>query len=276
MVDSRQKVGFLVSLVAGLIGVGGSFGLFLTGYKGLIAAELATGNASGAKMLTLVYPAMSDLGVISGVIFLVAAYGFGTSKRWAWPLAVCANAGALLSSFIPMMWPLMIHKPPLHVALFLPLLLAYSILLLYVRPVGWRLFLLSLFAGITMVLNFMNGVAGLNKLIATGQPLFLGTQQLSWIAATAWGVFAVAVLFRQSWALPVGIGAGVMAVFSGAPLAIMGSMQKGRLSLFAPGPFLALILLILLLIYGEQLYRAAASARGDGRPTVSNGGFPMG
>ncbi|MEJ2559872.1 MAG: hypothetical protein P8186_27385, partial [Anaerolineae bacterium] len=46
----------------------------------------------------------------------------------------------------------------------------------------------------------------------------------------------------------VGLGAGLMACLGGYPLAVISTMEEGRMSLFAPSPLLSTALIIVLLL----------------------------
>ena len=111
-----------------------------------------------------------------------------------------------------------------------------------------------------MVLNFMNGVACLNLLMATmlkkgsPAPLFVVTQQLNWIIAVGWGVFAVGVLHRKSWVLPIGLGGGLLSLISGSPLAFINTKESGEFSMFWIAVIISGLYLLLLLITGDKLW----------------------
>lgn len=249
----------------GVLGVAGSFYLFLGNYQSLLAAWAALNRMSSVRMLTYLFPAFHALGVLSGTALLVAGYGLLTRRQWACLLAVSGTALGLVSSWMPIVWPLMIGEPVPYVGLFLPYLLLWLVLTAYVRAAGLRALVLTLLSGIAMVLATMSGTAALNKLLGGQGTIYIATQTVNWAAAAAWGVFTVAALYRKEWALPVGLMAGALAVMAGAPLAYFDSVATGELSMFTMGPVLSLLLLVTLLATGSRLWmeepRAASPSR---------------
>jgi len=249
---TKDKVGGLVALIGASLG-GISFILFLARYQPLIMGNKGAKNMAGATMLTGLYPAMNDIAMASGVAFLVACFGFFTKKRWAWTMAIIAATCGLLSSWLGMVWPLMIQQPVTYLAIFIPEFLIWLTLVLYVRRTDTKLVIVSVIAGIAFVLNFMNGTAALNKMIGMKAPLFLGTQQLNWLSAIAFGIFTVAILYRKDWAVPIGLGGSVMGLIAGIPLAYLNTMQTKEFSLFWIGVIVSAFMLIALLIHGQKL-----------------------
>jgi hypothetical protein len=59
-------------------------------------------------------------------------------------------------------------------------------------------------------------------------------------------VFIFAVLKRKSWAVPLGIAAGVASMIGGYPLAIINITEVQRFSMFLPAPLIAMGLFIAL------------------------------
>lgn len=252
---TKDIIAAIVSLIGGLVAVIGAINFFLKGYRELLQGNIADGNATGAKMLTFVFPGMNDLCVLGGIGLLVAAFGFFLKKRWAFTTAIIASVLVLLSSLLATFWPLMIALPLRYFPIFLTILVVWCVLLLYVRPVGAKLFTLSTLAGITMCLTWMNGVAGINMILKTkGLPLHIVTQQLNWLAAIGLGIFAIAVLYRKDWALPFGLGGALLSLIAGTPLAYTNSIQTNELSMFSYGPFAAIILLLAFLIFNDKLW----------------------
>jgi hypothetical protein len=84
----NEKLGGIVALISGLIGITGHFILFLNWYVKGMSAESAEPGCE--ILLKYIHPAMTDLGIVGGVIFLVSAYGFFNKKNWAFLLSVIA------------------------------------------------------------------------------------------------------------------------------------------------------------------------------------------
>lgn len=244
----RTTAGAIISLVGALVGIAGVLVAFLLAYQPTIDVELAAGRPDEATIVRYVFPFLSDIGIIAGVLWAVAAYGFFQKERWAWTAAIIANVASLLTGFFGMIPALSRGLFPMFLVVFLPNLVTYLLLLGYVRRVDLKIILLSFLSGITYVLAFMNGVATTDKIILTGKPFLIAVQRINWVAAAAWAVFTVALVLQKKWAKPVGLGAGLMTLIAGVPLAIYSTLQEGRFSMFSPAPLLALLLLLVLLV----------------------------
>lgn len=252
--ESRQRTAGAASLLVGLLGIVGSLYLFVDGYEPLIEAEFAAGSPSEAFVVTYVFPLLTDLGSLAAVGLLVAAYGFFSHRGWAWFVAVTSTVVGLMPNFFQMIPPVSRGLFPVHVYLFVPFLLMYCFLLIYVRPVGGLHFAVSFFTGIAYVLTFMNGIAGINRIVEIGSPIYVATQQLNWASAVCWAVFTVALLYRARWVLPVGLAAGLLGIVGGTPLAVLSTLSKGRFSMFTPAPALSLVLLAVILVWERRLW----------------------
>jgi hypothetical protein len=259
--NPRYGVGAAAAVIAGLIAIIGNLFNVLKALPELKIGYAAVNNLPAVKIVTWLLPAMSDLIMIAGIALLVSAYGFLKKKSWAMNIAIIAGVLGLLGTWMAIVWPLMIAYPLRYIFIFLTFLIFWSILLIYVRKTKMRIFALATFAGIAMVLNFMNGVACLNLLMATmlkkgsPAPLFVVTQQLNWVIAVAWGIFAVGVLHRKSWVLPLGMGAGLLSLISGSPLAFINTKESGEFSMFFLAVIISGLYLVLLLITGDKLWR---------------------
>ena len=79
--------------------------------------------------------------------------------------------------------------------------------------------------------------------------MYVMTQQVSWWGAAAWAIFILAVLKQKSWAIPVGLFAGVMSMMAGYPLGIHNALfEVHRFSMFLPAPILSTALVVYLLL----------------------------
>jgi hypothetical protein len=263
--DKKTLTGALVTLIAGLFALIANLYFFLSSYHNLAQGYKAVQNLPGVKIVTWLFPAMSDLIMISGIALLIAAIGYFKQKPWAFFVSLLATVIGLLGTWMSVVWPLMISHTPRHALIFALFLAVWFVLLLYVRKTDIKIIILATVSGIAMVLNFMNGVASLNKLMGSiiqfgkAMPLFVVTQQLNWIAAIAWGVFCVGVIYRKRWALIMGLGGGMLPLISGTPLAYMNSIQTNEISMFWIAPVLSLILFVVILIKGEKLWIAEDS-----------------
>jgi hypothetical protein len=243
----RSKAGGIVSLFGAVVGIVGVFAAFLLSYQPMMNAKVTVGRADEALIIQYAIPFLSDVGIASGVTWAVAAYGFFGKRPWAWTLAVIANVMTLLAGFFSMIPAVIEGLFPTFIVVFAPGLLLYFLLLTYVRHVDGRIVALSLFSGMAYITAFMNGVASTDKIILYGDPLMIALQRLNWFAAAGWGVFTVGLLNRKAWVKPLGLGAGLMTLVAGVPLAIASTIAEGRFSLFSPAPLLALVVLAALL-----------------------------
>lgn len=245
--EERTKAGGIISLVGTLVGIVGVFAIFMLSYQPMINAELAAGRPDEASIVKYVIPFLSDIGIMAGVLWAVAAYGFFRNKNSAWTAALIANVASLVAGFFGMIPAASRGLFPMFIIVFIPNLITYFLLLCYVRRVDGKIITLSLLSGIAYVLAFMNGVASTDKIILAGDSAFIVVQRLNWVAATAWAVFTVGLLKRKPWIKGVGLGAGLMTLIAGIPLAAISTINEGRFSMFSPAPMLGLLLLIILL-----------------------------
>lgn len=247
MKDKHYRVGAVMSLIAGFLGVAVTYYLFIKGWKPLIAVEIANGRPDEGFIVTYVLPMLTDLTMIGGALWLLAAVGFFKRAPWTWTVAVVASVLSLSASFFPSIPMLSRGLPPTYFAVFLPNLVFFFALLCYVNPVDRRVLWLSFLGGMTAVLCFMNGVASMSKAITTQMSFYVPVQQLCWVAALAWGIFTAGLILRKVWAHQVGLLAGILGTLAGFPLAALTTVEQMRPSMFTPGPALAAILFVVLL-----------------------------
>jgi hypothetical protein len=251
----RSNIGAIVALTGALVGIVGVFAAFLLGYQPMIDMELAAGRPDEALIVQYVIPFLSDVGLVAGVLWAVAAYGFLTRQRWAWTTAVIANVLSLLTGFFGMIPAVSRGLFPTFLVVFLPNLITYLLLLAYVRSVDGAIIAISFFSG-----------------ILTGRPLVIAVQRVNWVAAIGWAVFTVALLLRKAWAPRVGLGAALLTLVAGIPLAVVTTLSLGRFSLFSPAPMLSLALLILFLIpAGKRALERWLEGRPHTQPAAAGG-----
>ena len=100
--ETRPTLGLVLATLGAVLCIVGTLAIFLRWYAPLMAAEVAAGRPDEATIVQVIFPALSDIGVVAGVLWALAALGFGMRKPWAWTLGVVANVMALQSSFFPM------------------------------------------------------------------------------------------------------------------------------------------------------------------------------
>ncbi len=262
MKQRNDRLGMVIAVIGALLGIIGSFLIFVSWYEPMRAAELAAGRPDEEIIVRFIIPALSDLGIIAGVLWAVAAYGFAIRKQWAWPTAVVANVLALQGSFFPMIPAASRDLPPMFGIVFVPNLILYAILLLWVGRVGWKTLALSLLSGMAFVLSFMNGVASTDRIFVIGTPLYVAVQRLNWIASIGWGVFTIWLILKPAeWVRVVGLAAGLLEVVVGTPLGMATTLSFGHFSMFFPAPMLSLALIIVLMLpWGHSLLSPAEAA----------------
>lgn len=256
----NDKLGAIIAAAGALLGMFGTLWIFTSWYDTMMAAELAAGRPDEMTLVKFIIPALSDIGIVAGVVWAVAAYGFFHRAGWAWPVAVVANVLALLGSFFPMIPAASRGLSPTFALIFVPNLLFYVLLLWQVRPVPWEILVLSLFSSMALVLSFMNGVASTDRIIVSGKALYVAVQRLNWITAVGWSVFTIGLVLKPAqWVRLVGPGAGLLGMLVGFPLGVATTIASGSFSLFYVAPiFSALLVVVLLLPRGQRLFDLAA------------------
>jgi hypothetical protein len=251
--ENRYKVGAIIAIIGAFLGIVVIYASFLSIYEPIMASEMAAGRAGGESIADgvsiskYVMPVVNDITIIGGVIWAVAAYGFIKKEKYAWSVAILASVLSLLSFF--MLIPAMSRGiSPIYVIVFIPNIIAFYILLLYVKKVDAKIVAISTIAGMTYVMAFMNGVAATDQMLSGNNIIFMVGQRLNWIGSLAWGIFVVALLTQKKWVLPLGLGAALVTLIAGVPLGVVTSMHADKFSMFLFAPILALGLLIIFLL----------------------------
>jgi hypothetical protein len=247
--EENRKLGGLLGIIGGLMGIIGHTFIFMNWY--VVGMHTESAEPGCEILLKYVNPAMSDLGMIAGVLFLVSAYGFFTKKIWAFLLSVVAIVLALQGAWFVNVPFMAAGLPPVYFLLFWPYLILYFLIILLVgKRTLWHT-LLGLLLGMAWVFCLMNGIASLSRIITTGMVFFTFVQRLHWVAMLGWGVVTVGMLMKpREWMRVVGLSAGLLEIVVGYPLAYITALQLGRFSLFALAPICSTVLVVLLLIPG--------------------------
>jgi hypothetical protein len=245
------KLGAVLAVIGTVVGLL-AFYLFVQIYNPMIQVELNAGRPDEAVVVRYVFPLLGYIAITAGVLWMLALYGFLMQEKWAWMLGLVATTLSILSGFFPMIPAMSRDAVPVTAAIFFPSLILWGGLL-FVRPTDWKVGTLAFAGGLAYVLSFMDGVATIDKIqLSMGQDtlngLYVMVQQINWWSTIAWAVFIFALLARKRWAQVVGLGAGLMACLGGYPLAVISTMEEGRMSLFAPSPLLSTALIIVLLL----------------------------
>lgn len=259
----RYRWGALVTLVLGLLGIVGTYMIFMAWFGPARFAEAAEPGCE--ILLGYLMPALSDFGITAGVIFLVSSYGYFTSRNWAFPASIIASALALQGSWfinVPMMAA---GLPPIYFTIFWPNLLGYFLLVRLVGERSWKRTLLGLGTGMAFIFCFMNGVASWSRIITIGTEVFILVQRMNWVASIAFFVVTVGVVLKpREWMRVVAMCAGLLELVVGIPLVISTTISLGRFSLFSFGPIMAMVLSVLFIWPGVWERLTA-----DGRDVVA-------
>jgi hypothetical protein len=245
--ERNYKLGGIIATISGVMGIIGHFVIFLGWYIRGMSAEAAEPGCE--ILLKYIHPAMADLGILGGVIFLVSAYGFFTKKKWSFFLAMIAIVLSLQGSWFINVPFMAAGLPPIYFILFWPFLIIYFLILVPVGKVPWNRTIVAFIAGMAWVFCLMNGIASLSRIITIGMPFFSLVQRLHWVAMIGWGVVAVAIVIQpKEWVRVLGVIAGVLELVVGIPLAIITAQQLGRFSLFSLAPISCLILVVMFVL----------------------------
>jgi len=260
----NERLGGWLALAGAVLGITAAFVLFMTWYGPALTAEAAEPGCE--ILLKFIMPLLSDVSILAGVLYAVSAYGFFTAAGWAFPLAVIANVLALQGGWFINVPFMAAGMPPVYFIIFFPNLLLFFLFTKSVGRLSWSRTLLALFIGMAFVFSFMNGVASTSRIITIGTPLFVLVQRLHWIAMVGFGVDAVGTILRpREWMRVVGLAAGLLEVVVGVPLAIATAIDMGRFSLFAIGPIISLLLLV---VFAQPALWQRLSGSAEGRPSA--------
>lgn len=239
----NYRLGGILAVIGALIGIIGHYVLFLRWYEIGMAAEAAEPGCE--ILLKYIQPALFDVGILGAVLFAVSAYGFFTTRNWAFPIAVMATVLALQGSWFINVPYMAADLPPVYFTMFWPYLLLFVLMTWLVGRLPWTRTLLGLLTGMTYVFCLMNGVASLSRIFTIGAPLFVAVQRLHWVAMVGWGVVTVGVLLQpREWMRVLGLSAGTLELVVGIPLAYATALSLGRFSLFSLAPIFSLVLVV--------------------------------
>ena len=245
------RLGTWLAAVGAIVGLSALY-VFAQVYNPMINTMVNLNRAHESMSVRYVFPILGYLATTGGALWMLAFYGFVTKEKWAWILGIIACTFSLLAGFFPMVPAMDAKVFPLTVVIFVPSLILW-IGLFFVRKTERGIAVLAFVGGLAYVLSFMNGVAVIAKYHnSAGQDfvngLYILTQQVNWWGSAAWAIFIFALVSHREWARILGIGAGLMAILGGTPLAVVNVFEVQRFSLFALSPILSLTLVVVLLL----------------------------
>ncbi len=235
--------------------------------------KVAAGRTDEATSVRITYAVLGWLGITTGAIWAAVLYGFLNEEKWAWFWGAVAATIQLLVGFFPAI-------PAMDSRLAMPTLIIFGLALvlwfgaLLVGGVDKKIIALTFVAGLAYVLTFIDGVAPIAKYTTSHDDpfwngMYVMSQQVSWWGAAAWAVFIFAVLAKKSWAIPVGIFAGMMSMLAGYPLGLHNALfEVHRFSMFLPAPLISTGLLIYLLIPSTRKMLADWNTEADRKTEI--------
>lgn len=247
---NNYKLGAVLAVIGILTGI---LVYYILGsvYNPTIETKIIQGRMDEANSVRIVYALLGWLGVSAGAIWGAVLYGFLNKQEWAWFWGAVAATIQLLVGFFPMI-PAMDSglSTPTIVVFLLAAVLWFGMLL--IGGVEKKIIALTFVAGLAYVLTFIDGVAPISKFQTSHDNsfwngMYVMSQQINWWGSAAWAMFIFAVFKRKSWALPLGIFAGLMSMLGGYPLGINNIFEVNRFSMFLPGPLISTALVIYLL-----------------------------
>jgi len=272
----KALIGGFSTLIVGLIVCITSILFFFQNYFSILKGFFDSGKGPSTVLQVYQQPIFTQITFISGLMLIVAAYGYFINRKWSFTLGIIATVIGLWTTWMLAMFPLMIGMAPLHMLNFLLVAVAFFIILI-LEKTERKILLTSFVFGMAYVMTFMNGNASLQKIIGTSLMLkktataptahiaFLkmndnagliydAIQLINWLGALLFAIVCVAVLFRKDWVLPVAILASLISIVAGSPVAYLDSVATSTLSMFSYGPIIAFIVLIALLVFREKLW----------------------
>ena len=243
----NRKLGGVLMLIGAVIGSVGHMLLFFKWYQIGMHAESAEPGCE--ILLKYIHPFLCDLGILAGALFAVSSYGYFLKKNWASLLATIGIILALLASFFINVPFMAADLPPVYMTLFVPYLLIFLGLCLFVEKISWRRTFVALATGIAYIFCWMNGVSSTSRIITHGDDIFVLVQRLHWVAMIGWAIVTAVVMLKpKSWIRPIVFVSALTELIVGIPLTIVTAQSLGRFSLFALAPIASLGLLVLFLL----------------------------
>ncbi|MHA2256691.1 MAG: hypothetical protein ACXACO_01790 [Promethearchaeota archaeon] len=257
----RSKNGGFMGVVSIILGAGGIFlsYLFIFLFLGnILSAETA---AARECRLTAPFfiPAFACVGILGGILWLVAGVGFFQKKEWAYSVGVIAVVIALFASFWPNI-PAMesgAAVPGPWFLIFFPNLLVYFILLGRIGRESGKKAWFGLILGMAFILNFINGIAAttrmVNRLPDTSLPtpdyseafMYMLTMPTNMIASFLFGLTVIGIFLakRKDLMRITGIAGVFLSISAGFPLTFYSMFFSGEFgfSMFIMGPVVSLL-----------------------------------
>jgi hypothetical protein len=257
----RSEKGGMMGLVSIILGAGGiflSYFFIFLHLANILAAETA---AAQECRLTAPFfiPAFAAIGIIGGMLWLVAGVGFFQRKKWAYSVGVIAVIITLFASFWPNI-PAMesgAAVPGPWFLIFFPNLIVYFLLVGRKGHESGKKALFGLVLGMAFILNFINGIAAttrmVNRLPDPSSPtpdysqafMYMLTMPTNMIASLLFGLTVIGFFLAKNKdnVRMAGLAGVFLAISAGFPLAIYSMFFSGEFgfSMFIMGPVVSLL-----------------------------------
>ncbi len=258
----NYKLGAWFALIGAVLGIALNYSFFMQTYKPLIAAQAIRCGAGCVMVITFMLPVFTDVGIIAGILYLIAAIGLFKKARWGYVLAVTANVLALWTSFWPMIPVMDVMAEgfpgffPLHILIFLPNIVLFFLINGATGKRNFGRLFVGLLTGMAFIMAFINGTASLNIMYVKGlglvpgdNSLYVMANRLFWLAAFGYGLITVGIMcFPKEWIRMLGIGCAIICMLFGFPMGIITTIAKAEFSMYLGAPLMSVVLILIFLI----------------------------
>ncbi len=258
----RSKKGGSMGVVSLILGAGGIFLSYL--FIFLHLANILAAETAAAQECRLVapffIPLFAVIGILGGMLWLVAGMGFLQKKEWAYSVGVIAVVITLFASFWPNI-PAMESKaavPGPWFLIFFPNVLVYFILVMRKGHERGKKAWFGLVLGMAFILNFINGIAATTRMVNRLPDIMLPTPDYSeafmymltmptnMIASILFGYTVIGLFLskRKDLVRVAGLAGVFLAISAGFPLALYSMFFSGggpSFSMFILGPIVSLV-----------------------------------
>ncbi len=250
----------IISLVMGTLGIVLHYLLPLLFFEAILAAEADNPCVTTAPIF---FPLFADIGILGGILWILAGIGFLQKKKWGYTAAVIGVVFSIKSSFWPNI-PTMEGGAvlPVWFLIFLPNLVMYFVLLRSMRNESWIKMLFGMLTGMAFILNFINGIASTTRMVQYSPDygvagVFILTQRLGFIASILFGITTIGLFLakKKEWVRIMGLSGAIVSMVGGFPLAIYSmilafQLEEKAFSMFIMAPVISTIACIVFLIPG--------------------------
>lgn len=269
----KSRNGGFMGFVSIILGVGGVFLSYLFIFlhlENILSAETA---AAQECRLTAPFfiPAFACVGIMGGILWLVAGMGFFQKKKWAYSVGVVAVVINLFANMWPNI-PAMESKaavPGPWFLIFFPNLLVYFFLIRAKGRESWGKAWLGMGIGMAFILNFINGIAAttrmVNRIPDWGEAsMYMLTMPTNMIASFLFGYVAIGLFIakKKESVRIAGLAGVFLAISAGFPLAFYSMFFAGsgpNFSMFILGPVVSL--LVGLVFMSSKMWEKLVSSR---------------